>query len=460
MPIFQKALEKVFYHKAQAGSWKNLLLHSSLTLSLTSVLSYSFGLLRDKIFAFKFGASSSLDIYNAAFVVPDFLFAVLVSGALAAAFVPIFTRLDEKNRVNALAYTNQVLSFTLVFLGVSSLIFAIILPNVVHYLVPGFSQDQKELYILVTRTLLIAPFFFTLSNTFGNALLSTRDFLWYGLAPVFYNIGIVFGVLFLTSSFGVMGLVAGTVLGSAFHMLIRGQAMWRYGFRPRLILKMSPEIKETAFLMLPKMLQIGMWQLMLLWFIRLASQVDEGGVTIYNFAYNFQSVPVSLIGIAIALASFSELSHLAAHKDFKSFGDLVKKESIRIVLITSAAALVLALVSEPLVRILLGGGRFTSESVIATSLLIKVYAFSVPLESLMHLLARAHYALLNTLRPSLIHILAIFLAMVTSYILLPRVGLYAIPIGFSSGFLLQGILLSISLWQLLGKKRKSLLQFV
>lgn len=457
MPIISSALERVSRYKDQAGSWKNLLLHSSLTLSLTSVLSYSLGLLRDKVLAFKFGASSNLDIYNAAFVVPDFLFAVLVSGALAAAFVPIFTRLDEKKREKALSYTNQILSFTLVFLGISSLIFALILPNVVHYLVPGFTQDQREQYILVTRMLLISPFFFTLSNTFGNALLSTRDFLWYGLAPVLYNIGIVFGVLFLTSSLGVIGLVAGTILGSVLHMLIRGQAIWRYGFRPQLSLKWSPEIKETALLMLPKMLQIGMWQLMLWWFIRLASQVGEGSVTIYNFAYNFQSVPVSLIGIAIALASFSQLSHLAANNDFKAFSTLVKKESIRIVLITSLAALVLAIISEPLVTILLGGGRFTHDSVVATALLIKVYAISVPLESLMHLLARAHYALLNTLRPSVIHILAISLTMGTSYLLLPPVGLYAIPIGFSSGFALQGILLNASLWQLLGKKRKALL---
>lgn len=401
-----------------------------------------------------------LDIYNAAFVVPDFLFAVLVSGALAAAFVPIFTALDEKNRVKALEYTNQVLSFTLVFLGISSLIFAIVLPNVVQYLVPGFTSDQQLQYILVTRVLLISPFFFTLSNTFGNALLSTRDFLWYGLAPVFYNIGIVFGVLFLTSSFGVMGLVAGTVLGSAFHMLIRGQAIWRYGFRPRLSLKLSPEIKQTALLMLPKMLQIGMWQLMLWWFIRLASQAGEGGVTIYNFAYNFQSVPVSLIGIAIALASFSQLSHLAAHKDFKSFKVLVKKESLRIVGITSLAAVGLAIISEPLVAILLGGGKFTPAAVLATALLIKVYAISVPLESLMHLLTRAHYALLNTIRPSTIHILAITTTMGVSYLLLPRVGLYALPIGFSSGFALQGILLSVSLWQILRKKHNSLLKFL
>jgi putative peptidoglycan lipid II flippase len=446
---------KITHHKNQAGSWENLLLHSSLTLTLTSMLSYFLGLVRDKTFAYKFGASSILDIYNAAFVVPDFLFAVLVSGALAAAFVPIFTTLEEKSRAYALRYTNQVLSFTLIFLGIASLLFAIFLPSLVQYLVPGFSPLQQAEYISVTRYLLIAPIFFTLSNTFGNALLSTRDFLWYGLAPVLYNVGIVLGVLFLSSSFGVAGLVAGTVLGAALHMLVRGQAIWRYGFRPRFSLEFSPEIKETVLLMAPKMIQIAMWQLMLWWFIRLASQAGEGSVTIYNFAYNFQSVPVSLIGIAIALASFSQLSHLAAHNDFKGFRILVTKESVRIVVLTSVAALALALVSQPLVTFLLGGGRFTPAAVEATAFLIRVYAISVPLESLMHILARAHYALLDTLRPSLIHILAISTTMVISYLLLPRVGLSALPIAFSSGFALQGICLSISLWYLLKRRHKA-----
>ena len=460
MHVLHKLSEIIIRHRTQAGGWNNLLLHTSLTLTFTSGLSYVLGLVRDKTFAYTFGASSFLDIYNAAFVVPDFLFAVLVNGALAAAFVPIFTTLDEKSRAKAFVYTNQVLSFILLFLGISSLIFAIILPNVVQYLVPGFTHDQQAQYIMATRLLLISPFFFALSNTFGEALLSTRDFLWYGLAPVFYNTGIVLGLLFLTASFGVMGLVAGTVLGAALHMLIRGQAMWRYGFRPRIRLQYSREIKETAILMLPKMVQIGMWQIMLWWFIRLASQAGEGSVTIYNFAYNFQSVPVTLIGIAIALASFSQLSHLAAHKDFKGFKALVKKESLRIVAITSVAAVVLALISQPLVTTLLGGGQFTSASVLATALLIKVYAISVPLESLMHLLTRAHYALLNTMRPSIIHILSICLTMAMSYYLLPIVGLYALPIAFSAGFALQGILLSLSLWHMFRQKQLGLAELV
>lgn len=447
-------IHRVKSEKEQAGSWKNLLLHSSLILTITSGMSYVLGLVRDKVFAYNFGASSQLDTYNAAFVVPDFLFAVLVSGAISAAFVPLFTSLSEKSKPQAVRYTNQVLSFTLLGLTIFSVIFAVFLPQLAPMLVPGFTPEQQTEYVMITRIMLLAPFFFTVSNTFGNALLSTKDFLWYGLSPVFYNMSIIFGVLVLTPMFGLAGLVAGTVLGATCHMLVRGQAFYRYGFRPKLRLEFSPEIKETAVLMLPKMIQIGMWQVMLWWFVSLASQVGPGSVTKYNFAYNFQSVPVSLIGMAIALASFSHLSHLAAQREFKKFKDVVKNESIRIVLITAAAAVALAVISEPLIWILLGGGAFDREAVKVTASLLQVYAISIPLESLMHLLARAHYALKNTLRPSAIHIFAIGCSIALSAVLLPMIGLYALPVAFSAGFAVQSGLLGLSLFQLLKIKRK------
>lgn len=446
---------KLVRHYNEAGSVKNLILHSSLTLTFTSAISYALGLVRDKTFAYQFGAGSELDIYNAAFVVPDFIFAVFVSGALSAAFVPIFTSLDEKSRPKAFGYINQVLSWLMLILSLFSVLFALFLPYLVHYLVPGFTLEQHEGYILTTRVLLLAPFFFTLSNTFGNALLSTRDFLWYGLAPVMYNVGIVLGALVLVPLLGWPGLVIGTVFGSLLHMLMRAQAIWRYGFRFSIDLTFSKELKETLWLMLPKMAQIGMWQVMLWWFIMLASKVGEGSVTIYNFAYNFQSVPVSLIGIAIALASYARLSHLSAHHDYATFRTIVKSESVKIISLTGLAAIILAIVAHPLVDFFLGGGKFSDSAVKTTALMLSVYAISVPLESLMHLLSRAHYSLKNTLRPSLIHIGAIMFAMLLSYVLTPQLKLFALPIAFSAGFALQCILLSFSLWNLLKGRDKA-----
>jgi putative peptidoglycan lipid II flippase len=433
----------------EAGGFKNLLLHTAFGLSVTSALSYFVGLLRDKSFAYTFGASADLDVYNAAFVIPDLFLALLVTSALSAAFVPIFSNFDEHQKSKAIQYTNQVLSFGLILLCISSIAFGLALPNLVDFLVPGFSPEQQEHYINVTRLMLITPFLFTISNTFGNALISIKEFLWYGLSPVMYNLGIVFGVFYFVPSMGITGLAVGTILGALLHLLMRLPSIIKYGYRPRFSLAMTLEIKETAWLMLPKIAQIGMWQLLLWWFIRLASQLQEGSVTIYSFARNFQSVPVSLIGIAIALAAFAQLSHVASNKEYSIFKKIIRQKTKQILLYTIPAAFVLGLLSFPIINTLLGGGKFGQSAVAFTATMLVFYCFSIPLESLMHLLSRSHYALKNTLRPSAIHVFTILVTMLSSYLLLDSIGLFAIPVGFALGLSLQIILLKLSLVHLL-----------
>jgi len=188
-----------------------------------------------------------------------------------------------------------------------------------------------------------------------------------------------------------------------------------------------------------------MWQILLIWFVRLASGLPEGSVTIYSFSRNFQSVPVSLLGIAIALAAFSKLSHLAAGKEFVEFRRVVVQKGLRIVVATGVAAIALAIVSKFVISVLLGGGAFDEAAVALTASMLAIYCISVPLESLMHLLARAHYALKNTWRPSLIHVLSIAVIMEVSYFLVGEIGIYAIPVSFAVGLGVQIGLLLVSL---------------
>lgn len=457
--FWNNILEQVHLKRREAGGFRNLILHTAFALTLTSGLSYFLGLVRDRAFAHTFGAGADLDVYNAAFVVPDFFLAFLVTSGLAAAFVPIFTGLDEKGKglkgiftggkKEAIAYTNQVLSYGLLVLVIFSVLFAIFLPQFAEFLVPGFDEVKTAEYVKVTRLMLISPVLFTISNTFGNVLISIKEFLWYGMAPVMYNLGIICGVFLFVPSMGLMGLVVGTVLGAALHLLVRVPSVFKYGFRFKLNFAFDGKMKETVTLMVPKMFQIGMWQVLLWWFVRLASELPEGSVTIYSFARNFQSVPVSLIGIAIALSAFSRLSHIAAKKDFGEFVKVVRGKSLMVAGYTGLAAIALAVISYPLIDILLGGGKFDETAVVATASLLMVYCISVPLESVMHLFARAHYALKNTIRPSGIHVTTIVLTMGVSAYLLDDIGLFAIPVGFAVGLSVQVLLLVVSLRQLL-----------
>lgn len=430
---------------------RDLLLHSAFTLTFTSGLSYGMGLVRDKIFASQVPAQAR-DIYNAAFVIPDLLLALLIAGALSAAFVPLYTDLWEEKSVKAHEYMNRVMSFGVVGLVVLSVVVGIVLPLLVDDLVPGFSVKEKLIYIDVVRLMLLSPLFFAISNTLGYALLTHKHYLWFGLAPVLYNLGIILGVLFLYPSLGVAGIVLGTLMGAFLHLSIRLPAIWQVGFRFKFDLVWDEHLKKTVILMLPKMLQIGLWQILLVQFASLATLYD--GVSYYNFARNFQSVPVSLIGMSIALAAYSELSHLGAQKNVKQFQRLLWSRFFVIVVVTSLAAAFIGLFSFPIIDFFIGGGQFSQGDVSITASLLSVYIWSIPLESSMHLLARAHYALKNTFIPSFINVLSLLLTIFLSRLLIYEIGLFAIPVSFAVGFLLQVVLLAISINILLYLRRE------
>ncbi|MFH0821037.1 MAG: lipid II flippase MurJ, partial [Candidatus Peregrinibacteria bacterium] len=298
-------------------------------------------------------------------------------------------------------------------------------------------------YILFTRILLISPVLFGLSNLYGKMMLSFKEFLWYGLSPAFYNLGIVIGAAVLAPRFGPLGLVAGPLLGALMHVSLRFINVRRpkIGFRHALDFTLSPEVKETLKLTAPKIVQYGMWAFLMASFTRIASQLPEGSVSVYNYARNFQSIPVSLIGVAIALAMYPGLSHDAAKGNFEKFRIDFRQGHARCMFYTTLAAIVLALLGKPIISLLLGGGAFDENQASLLAKVLAVYCLSVPLESLMHAYHRTYYALRNTMIPALVHAVMILGTIVMAKILAPIIGVYAIPLSFAGGLMVHiGIL--------------------
>ena len=440
----------------ESGDWKVILFHSSWAFTLTSGLSYFFGLLRDRIFAHTFGLSRTLDIYNASFVIPDLLLTVLVGTALSAAFLPIFTKLYDEKKSLGFQYAHQIMSWAIVVLGVIGIITAITLPQFAHRLVPGFDAEALKQYILLTRILLFSPFLFAISNIYGRILMSGKDFLWYGLSPALYNVGIILGVLVLVPRFGLVGLVMGTILGVLFHLSIRLVMVKqpKYNFRHKIDFSFSPEIKETLKLMAPKIVQYLMWSIMLLSFTSIASELAEGSVATYNYARNFQSLPVSMLGIAIAMAMFTSLSHDAGKGNFDKFKRDLKRDRLRSLTYTTLAAIALAILARPFVSLLLGGGLFGEDDIQLLTTTLQIYCFSIPLESMLHIYHRSFYALKNTIIPATFHALAILGMIILAKILAPQIGVFAIPVAFTS-LLVVHVTILATVFPFLMRKREA-----
>ncbi len=433
------------------GSYKKLVFHSALTLTITSGLSYVFGFVRDRVLTQTFGVSRELDIYYASFVLPDILLAVFVTTCVSAALVAIFSEKLNTSKQEAREYFYNVLSIISTILIILAILIAIFLPLLTRFLIKDFSQADTELYVTIVRIMLLSPILFAFSNFFGGVLIATKEFFFYGIAPVFYNLGIIFGVFVLAPVFGIKGVAIGTVFGAFLHLASRAYKGILKAGAPKVRFKWTHDTQKTFKLMIPKIFQIGAWQILLWWFVYLASSMSEGSVSVYSIARNFQSMPVSLIGISIALSAFATLAHLSASKNMPKFREIVKKKSILIVVLTSGSAVVLAFLGKLIVSVLFGGGSFGADDVQRVSTLLAIYTTSIPLESLMHILTRAHYALQKTFRPSMIHIASIILTIGISWYF-QNLGIYIIPISFAVGLLVQNVLLYTSYIYLTNKK--------
>ena len=418
----------------------------ALTLSILAFGGYAAGLVRDKMLAHTFGAGADLDTYNAAFVLPELALDVLVAGGLVAPFVPMFLGLRNEAAEDARRFGRTVLTLSGLVMGLASAVLFVLAPQTIAIVAPGFGPDQRELYVGLFRVMCLTPVLFALSIVVGEVLVAERRFLFYGLGPMFYSGGIVVGTVLLSGPLGIYGAAVGAVGGAAGHLAVRMIGLRGTGFRPLPSLALQTRgLGEFLRLMAPKMVSQPLEPLTFLYFTGLASSMAVGSVSSLNYARNFAGAPVSLIGMSIAVAAFPALSLAAATGDREAFGRAFGRSLRSIVLLSGLAALGLFLLSHVVIGVFLGGGAFDATDVDRTSLLLAVLALSVPIESVMHLLARAIYATRNTLLPTLAAMAGFVVVVVASQALAPVIGLAAIPASYTAGMGTRVVILLLAL---------------
>jgi len=415
-------------------------------LTAFTLASYILGLGRDMVFARVLGAGRLLDAYNAAFIVPDVLLNVFVAGALAAAFVPVFTHLlarEQREDAERLAASMLAGAPAAMFvIGIAAFIF---MPQLAALVAPGFSGDDMALLIRLSRLMLLSPVLFAVSNALGGILVSLERFAGYGLSPVLYNLGIIGGA-FLVAPFGPVGLVIGTLTGAVLHLAVRAIALLRSGFRPRGPVSLAnPDLRQVLKLMLPRMAGQPVEQLTFFLFTNLASSLAAGSIAILSFARNFQSVPVSIFGISFATAVFASLSRSAALDDDRTFTRTLREAAKPLAVVTVLAALFYLFAGRLVIGLFLGGGRFGPEQVAATATLLAWFSLSIPAEAFIHLLVRAFYALKDTWTPVLVSVPGLGVIWLAARTLLPSTGINALGISYAAVACLEALLLLVLL---------------
>ena len=370
-------------------------------MGLASLASRFLGMLRDRILAGQLGAGDELDIYYAAFRIPDLIFNIVVLGALSAGFIPIFAGLlaidKEKEAWRA---TNVVLNFILVLLLLVCFILIILSPEIINLIVPGFDREKKDLTVALTRIMFLSPLFLALSSVTGGILQSFRRFFFYAMAPVMYNIGIIIGAVFFVKWWGLYGLAWGVVLGALLHFLIQLPSAIRLGFRYQWIWDLkNAELRKIIKMMVPRTLTLLVSQFNLIIITIIASTLAIGSLAIFNLANNLQNLPLGLFAFSFAVASFPALSALSSRKKMPEFAKRLSLITRQILFLMIPASVLMIVLRAQIVRVVLGSGKFSWEDTVLTLETLQFFALSLFAQGLIPLFARAFWATHNTKTP-------------------------------------------------------------
>ncbi len=374
---------------------------AAIIVGAASLIAQLTALVRERVLASTFGAGDVLDVYYAAFKIPDFLYNLVIIGALSAAFIPVFTEyLVTKEKKAAWELAGQVLSVILMAMLIGCAAIFIAAPKIVPFIAPGFTGDKLEMTIRMTRVMLGSTFMLALSAVMGGILQSTRRFFVFSVAPILYNIGIIFGALVFVPLMGPIGLGAGVVLGAVLHFLAQASVAIRLGLRNVPVPSLKPEgVRRILKLMAPRTLGLAVTQINLTIILALASALTVGSVAVMNFATNLESVPLSIFGIPFALAAFPAMSRAFGKKDEKEFLDVFGGAVRKVIFFIVPSAIGFIILRAQAVRLVLGDGRFDWTATVRTADALAIFAMSLPAQSITPLLSRAFYAMQKTWTP-------------------------------------------------------------
>ncbi|HEU5187217.1 MAG TPA: murein biosynthesis integral membrane protein MurJ [Candidatus Saccharimonadales bacterium] len=372
----------------------------------------------------------AIDAYKVAFTIPDFMFFILVSGALSVTFIPVFNeRLMHGNKKSAWELSSSLLNLlAIVTFAASILIIVFAEPLVRYILAPGFDEGTRNLAVSMMRVIAINPFLFSIASVLSSMQQAVGRFFFYALAPAIYNIGIIIGILFLTNGAtvfgvqlfegGIMGVAIGVVLGSILQLVVSSIGMvgmrFEYSFK---IFWKNLGLQRVLRLLPPRSFDQGIDYFNNLVEINLASRLGHGKITAYQVATTLHMLPINLIGVAISTAAFPKMTQRIASGQ----EDLFKKELQTVLRVIIWLALPVAAIAFLARGYIVAFVKVGGDAAIAG--VLGVLALAILFRSIYHLASRSFYAQQDTKTPLYISIVAIILNVILAIMFVTKFDL-------------------------------------
>ncbi|MEA1937017.1 MAG: murein biosynthesis integral membrane protein MurJ [Patescibacteria group bacterium] len=423
---------------------------AAIVLGTATLASKLLGVLRNRILVGEISVGNEFDIYLAAFRIPDFIFNIVVFGALSAGFIPVFSKLIFKGKEDrAFRTANAALNIVFILLIILCFSAVIFTKDLVDFIAPGFDGSKKEMTIELTRIMLLSPIFLLLSSILGGILQSFKRFFVYSLSPIMYNVGIIIGAVYFVNWWGLPGLAWGVVLGSFLHFAIQISTVRKLGFKYQFIVDTkNTDVKKMARMITPRLLTIIATQFNLVIITIIASTLAIGSLTIFTLANDLQSFPLGLFAISFAVASFPTLSALSDKENREKFIASLSSTAKQILFFIIPISVLLFVLRAQVVRVALGTRNFTWEDTILTFNALGVFVFSLFAQALIPLLARSFWALHDAKTPFITSLISVFINILLAFSLSKEYGV----IGLAMAFSISSVINALFLYCLINKK--------
>lgn len=392
---------------------------AAVILSSSTLVSALLGIFRDRLLNSYYLDTypTGIDAYTAAFTVPDFMFFILTSGALAVSFIPVFNeRLMKGNKKSAWELSSSLINLFALVTFVASILMMIFAEPLVRYVVgPGLDEPGTILAINMMRVIAINPFLMSIATVLASIQQAVGRFVFFALAPAVYNIGILIGITWFTSGInifgiqlfdgGIMGVALGVVFGAVLQVIISLVGLIGLGFDYRFKIFWKNHGFKTVLSLLPaRSLDQGIDYVNGIVNTNLSSRMGAGALRSFQQASSLHQMPVSLIGVALSTAYFPQLTEDIVEGKEEKFYDTFRRALRMIVWISLPVAVIAYFARGYVVSFIKNGGDALIASVLGT-LILAIFA-----RSIFHIASRGFYAQKDTKTPFIISIVAVGLS--------------------------------------------------
>ncbi|MBR5389005.1 murein biosynthesis integral membrane protein MurJ [Candidatus Saccharibacteria bacterium] len=389
---------------------------AAILLASSTLVSALLGIFRDRLLNSYYLKTypTGIDAYTAAFTIPDFMFFILTSGALAVSFVPVFNeRLMKGNKKSAWELSTSLLNFLALITLIASVLIMIFADPLVRYVVgPGLDESGTILAINMMRVIAINPFLFSISTVIASIQQALGRFVFYALAPAMYNIGILLGITVFTGGInifgwqifegGIMGVAIGVVFGAALQLITSLIGLFGFGFDYSFKINRKNQGFKSVLKLLPaRSLDQGIDYVNTLVSTNLSSRMGAGVLRSFQQANTLHQMPVSLIGVAISTAFFPQLTEELGRGDKNKFQDSFRTALRMIIWIALPVSLIAFFARGYIVNFIMNGGDMLIATILGT-FIVAIFA-----QSIFHIASRGFYAYQDTRTPLIVSIVAI-----------------------------------------------------